>query len=210
MLRNYRHTHLTALLSVSLTLVGLVIMGSPQVRAEGEEKLKAAKTAAPAGKEFGKEVAGEAAESGPRLVQTKSRDPFVVPSRVKREPKVVVKKEPQPIAPPSLEERLQAYRGSVRAAASVGQSVPDKLSPYLIEELNITGIYRNGDGYGAFVAASPTRLTFFARTGMKTHDGVVKEVTPTGIKFVKTVRFDNGSTRQTEEFRPLRPAKSEK
>jgi hypothetical protein len=42
---------------------------------------------------------------------------------------------------------------------------------------------------------------------MRTYDGVVKEITPTGVRFVKSIRYDDGSVRQTEEFRALRSGK---
>jgi hypothetical protein len=38
---------------------------------------------------------------------------------------------------------------------------------------------------------------------MKTYDGVIKEIAPTGVRFVKNVRFDNGNVSQTEIFLPL-------
>lgn len=162
----------------------------------------------------GRETKKESVEENGSAISTsrqKPRDPFVVPARVKREPKVVVKKEPQPMPVPGIETRLTAYRDLVRAAsAGSRQAAPDKLSPYVIDELTITGIFRDGEGYGAFVAAEPTKLTFFVRPGMRTHDGVVKEVLPTGVKFSRTTRYDDGSVRQSEEFRALRKEKSGK
>ena len=143
----------------------------------------------------------------PNARQLKARDPFVVPARIKFEPPKEVKKEPKPISPPSMETRLSEYRNSVRMASINGQAAPDKLSAYLVEELTITGTFRDSKGDGAFVLAGPTKLTFFARVGMRTHDGVIKEVTPTGIKFVKKIPYDDGSVRQVEEFRALRSGK---
>lgn len=142
--------------------------------------------------------------------QLNRRDPFVVPARIKFEPpKVEIKKEPKPISPPGMETRLTEYRNLVRAASLNGQAAPDKLklSPYLAEEFTVTGIFGNSGGYGAFLLAGPTKLTFFARVGMQTYDGVIKEITPTGVRFVKNIRYDDGSVRQTEEFRALRSGK---
>lgn len=145
--------------------------------------------------------------SDPATLQTKRRDPFVIPSRVKREAKVEVKKTPQPLTPPNVEARLTEYRSLVRSMQNTGQAAPDKLRPYLIDELTVTGIYRNSAGYGAFIVAGPTKLTFFGHPGTRAFDGVIKEITPTGVKFVKDTRFDDGSVRQTEEFRALRSGK---
>jgi ABC-type transport system substrate-binding protein len=166
---------------------------------------RAGKAAQPSGNAASAEENGAAVSTS----RPKTRDPFVVPSRVKREPKVPVKREPRPVPAPGIESRLTSYRDLVRAsAASSALPAPDKLSPYLVEELTVTGIFRDAQGYGAFVAADPTKLTFFVRPGMRTHDGVVKEVLPTGIKFSRTTRYDDGTVRQAEEFRALRKEKS--
>ncbi|HZS05869.1 MAG TPA: hypothetical protein VFD58_13600 [Blastocatellia bacterium] len=134
------------------------------------------------------------------------RDPFIVPSRVKHteKPRSSVK-EPQPITPPGLDMRLSDFRSQVRQASMTGQTAPDKTAAFTMGELKINGIFKNSDGYGAFVSedVSGKKMTFFVRAGMRTYDGVIKEITPTGVRFVKNTRYDNGSVRQTEEFRPL-------
>jgi ABC-type transport system substrate-binding protein len=176
--------------------------------AETTPPQRAGKAAQPSGNMAG---AARAEEDGAAVSTSrpKVRDPFVVPSRVKREPKVPVKREPRPVPAPGIESRLTAYRDLVRASsASSALPAPDKLSPYLVEELTVTGIFRDSGGYGAFVAADPTKLTFFVRPGMRTHDGVVREILPTGIKFSRATRYDDGTVRQTEEFRALRKEKS--
>jgi ABC-type transport system substrate-binding protein len=176
--------------------------------AETTPPQRAGKAAQPSGN-AGSAASAEEEGAAVSTSRPKVRDPFVVPSRVKREPKVPVKREPRPVPAPGIESRLTSYRDLVRAsAASSAVAQPDKLSPYLVEELTITGIFRDSQGYGAFVAADPTKLTFFVRPGMRTHDGVVKEVLPTGIKFSRTTRYDDGTVRQTEEFRALRKEKS--
>ncbi len=148
-----------------------------------------------------------AAKAAPSGSKARRRDPFVVPSRVKVEPKAEAKKEPKTLPVPAVESRLSEYRSLVRQAAATGGVAPDKLSPYLVEELTVTGIFRTSAGYGAFVMAEPTKLTFFVRPGMRTYDGAIKEVTPTGVRFVKNIRYDDGSVRQQLEFRALRSGK---
>jgi hypothetical protein len=141
------------------------------------------------------------------------RDPFLVPSKVVRPPKPVkiVKKEPQPIPALSIEDRVTDYKKLMREFLEGRGSEPSKLAPYLIEELTVTGIFRNEGGYGAFIVEGATQKqqVFFARSGWQTHDGYIKEILPTGVKFIKKVRLDDGTVRQTEEFRAL-PAPSAK
>ena len=138
------------------------------------------------------------------------RDPFLVPAKLIRppaKPKAVVipKPEPKPIPAPSIDNRMTDHKKLLRDYYEGRGAEPGKLAPYLTEELSVTGIFRNEDGYGAFVVESITQKqqTFFARTGWKTFDGYIKEILPTGIKFIKTVRLDNGTVRQVEELRAL-------
>lgn len=138
------------------------------------------------------------------------RDPFLVPAKVVRPPKVVKplvppKPEPKPLPAPSIENRINDHKKLLREYYEGRSAEPGKLSPYLTEELSVTGIFSNEDGYGAFIVESVTQKqqTFFARTGWKTFDGYIKEILPTGVKFIKTVRLDNGTVRQIEEFRAL-------
>jgi hypothetical protein len=47
---------------------------------------------------------------------------------------------------------------------------------YLVAELNVTGIFRDDQGYGAFVQAQPTGSTFFIRRGVKCFNGEVLRI----------------------------------
>lgn len=148
-------------------------------------------------KKKNEESPNEAATSGRR------RDPFVIPTRVRKEPpKLKVTKEAQPVLPPGAEMRMAEYRSLVRQASLTSQPAPSVLSPYLIEELTINGIFKTGEGFGAFVVEgiSSKRMTLFARPGMRTYDGIVKEITPTGVRFVRNIRYDDGKVMQREVF----------
>ena len=154
--------------------------------------------------------AGEETESSGKSASSATRrDPFLVPAKVIRPPKIVkpviVKPEPKPIPPPSIDNRMTDYKKLVRDYYEGRTVEPGKLAPYVIDELAITGIFQNKEGYGAFVVENATQKqqTFFARTGWKTFDGYIKEILPNGVKFIKIVRLDNGTVRQVEEFRAL-------
>jgi hypothetical protein len=186
-------------------LAGAMIFASVCLAASGNGPGASAKKPVESSPKKTVEKNDEVAASEP-ATRTGRRDPFVIPTRVKKEPpKPKVTKEPQPILPPGAEMRLAEYRSLVRQASLSNQSAPSVLSPYLIEELTINGIFRTGTGYGAFVVegVSSKKMTLFARPGMKTYDGLVKEVTPNGVRFVKSVRFDNGAIQQREIFAPL-------
>ncbi|MBS1810038.1 MAG: hypothetical protein JST84_17890 [Acidobacteria bacterium] len=174
---------------------------------QANDNSKTTKTTAPNNK-----ANDETEESAPATKSSSAgtqRDPFLVPSKIIRPPKVaktVVKKpEPQPVAPPNIETRVTDYKKLVRDYLEGRGNEPSKTTPYLIDELAVTGIFRTEEGYGAFVVESATQKqqVFFVRTGWQAYDGQIKEILPTGVKFIKKTRLDNGSIRQTEEFRPL-------
>jgi hypothetical protein len=141
-------------------------------------------------------------------VRTNVRDPFVVPNRVIKPPVIIklpkpVPPAPQPIPTATVEVRFGAYKDLVRGSINGRNPEPSKLSPYLIEELTISGIFRTDEGYGAFISESATakQQTFFARVGWATNDGIIEDITPNGVKFKKIVKYNNGTVKQTEEFR---------
>ncbi|MFN0119256.1 MAG: hypothetical protein ACKV2V_02010 [Blastocatellia bacterium] len=133
---------------------------------------------------------------------SRRRDPFVIPSKVVRPdpppPKVV--RVPMPVLSPGPEVRLAEYRSRARQASQAGQTPPGALSPYLIKDLMVNGVFRNGEGYGAFVVEniSGRRMTLFIRPGQQAYDGYVRDISPAGVRFARTTRMDDGSSRQAE------------
>lgn len=196
-----RHVNLLAW-ALSFGLVGTACAAT----LNANETPKPAKTVAPKTKPVAEAEESEATtKTSPTTTQ---RDPFLVPSKVIRAPKpvkLVKKLEPLPVAPPNIETRVTDYKKLVRDYLEGHRLEPSKTAPYLIDELSITGIFRNEEGYGAFVVETATQKQqiFFARAGWQTYDGQITEILPTGVKFIKKTRLDNGTVRQTEEFRAL-------
>lgn len=136
----------------------------------------------------------------------RTRDPFFNPSKYVAPPKPVkIKIEPKPVPAPGFEDRLKAYREQLRLFLGGSGREPSKTSAYLIEELTVTGVFRNEDGLGAFVVETATKnqQTYFVRQGWATHDGYIKDILPNGVMFVRNVKLDNGTVKQVEEFRAL-------
>ena len=136
------------------------------------------------------------------------RDPFVVPTRVIKPPVVVklpkpVPPAPQPIPAATVEVRFSSYKDLARGFINGRNPEPSKLAPYLIEELTVSGIFKTEEGFGAFITETATakQQTFFARVGWSTHDGIIEDITPNGVKFKKIVKYNNGTVKQAEEFR---------
>ena len=136
------------------------------------------------------------------------RDPFVVPTRVIKPPVVVklpkpVPPAPQPIPAATVEVRFSSYKDLARGFINGRNPEPSKLAPYLIEELTVSGIFKTEEGFGAFITETATakQQTFFARVGWSTHDGIIEDITPNGVKFKKIVKYNNGTVKQIDEFR---------
>jgi hypothetical protein len=107
------------------------------------------------------------------------RDPFrkVMPPKV---PKSGVKggppAAPKPLGFPGLDERRAKYRAMVEDYSDKGLAEPNPVMQYLVSELEVTGVFRDDSGYGAFIRAVPTGTTFFIRRGARCYNGEVLRI----------------------------------
>jgi hypothetical protein len=77
---------------------------------------------------------------------------------------------------PNLDTRRAEFRQKVEVARTRGMSEPDPVQQYLISELDITGIFRDERGAGAFVRAQPTGTMFFVRQGTACYNGEIVRI----------------------------------
>jgi hypothetical protein len=105
------------------------------------------------------------------------RDPFkkVMPPKVVKTTGGTVK-APKPMGFPSLDERRAKFRAMVEDYGDKGLAEPNPVVQYLVSELEITGVFRDDSGYGAFVRAVPTGTTFFVRRGAHCFNGEVLRI----------------------------------
>jgi hypothetical protein len=106
------------------------------------------------------------------------RDPFkkVMPPKVKPGIKGGVPAPPKPVGFPVLEERRAKYRAMVEDYSDRGLAEPNPVMQYLVSELEVTGVFRDDSGYGAFIRAVPTGTTFFIRRGARCYNGEVLRI----------------------------------
>ncbi len=106
------------------------------------------------------------------------RDPFkkVLKPKVSPTTKGGVPVAPKPLGFPVLEERRAKFRAMVEDYGDRGLAEPNPVMQYLVSELEITGIFRDDNGYGAFVRAAPTGTTFFIRRGARCYNGEVLRI----------------------------------
>ncbi|HLG14166.1 MAG TPA: hypothetical protein VJH03_06480 [Blastocatellia bacterium] len=101
------------------------------------------------------------------------RDPF------KRDVKPKLKDKrgvPRVFGFPPLEARRMEYRQKLDQARARDLPDPDPVSQYLVSELDITGVFRDERGWGAFVKALPTGTMFFVRGGAVCYNGQVLRI----------------------------------
>ena len=79
-------------------------------------------------------------------------------------------KEPRPIGFPTLEERRTKFKQLSDEYADKGRPEPSPVMQYLVNELEIIGVFRDDLGFGAFVRAIPTGSTFFIRRGARCYN----------------------------------------
>ncbi|MEN3335408.1 MAG: hypothetical protein V7641_4773 [Blastocatellia bacterium] len=122
----------------------------------------------------GKENLGPTADSI-RPYRPYNRDPFKKPIKPKT-PKDKAKQVALQLGYPVIETRRTEFRQRVAQARDIGQAEPDPVSQYLVNELDVTGVFRDERGYGAFVKAQPTGTMLFLRTGTRCYNGEVVRI----------------------------------
>lgn len=75
-----------------------------------------------------------------------------------------------------LEERRAKFRQLVEEYAEKGMNEPNPVMQYLVSELDVMGVFRDEQGYGAFVRAIPTGTTFFVRRGTRCFNGEILRI----------------------------------
>ena len=144
-----------------------------------------------------------------------TRDPFAKPSWAK--PKTpsgpgtkAPKKEkaappaPVPVAPPSIQDRINYYKRMRELAVMNNQPIPKVTSVLTLDEMTVTGIFRTPRGYAAMVEAKPIKLSYTIYPGEKFFDGQLVAVEENKLVFRKVTKWSNGKFVVAEENKPLR------
>jgi hypothetical protein len=121
----------------------------------------------------GKEYLGPTADSI-RPYRTSGRDPFRKTVRAKTARGK--QQQTRMLGFPTLDVRRAEFRQKVEQARARDGAEPDPVSQYLVNELDLTGVFRDDRGFGAFVKAQPTGTMFFVRAGTKCYNGEVLRI----------------------------------
>lgn len=166
--------------TTNLLLIGALILSAGVVSASArqtvaggaQDKQQAAPESAPQPSKTGKEYLGPTADSI-RPYRPSNRDPFkkVIKPRKGKDKKLAVM-----LGFPTLDARRQEFRQKTNQAVTSGLPEPDPVSQYLVNEIDVTGIFRDERGFGAFVRAQPTGTMFFVRGGARLYNGEVLRI----------------------------------
>ena len=166
---------LNILLNGALILSLLATASAQNKPEQAAAKADAAPQAQPM--KTGKADLGPSADSI-RPYRMSGRDPFkktVKPKTAKG------KQQAHLLGFPSLDVRRAEFRQKVDSFRARDMAEPDPVSQYLVSELEITGVFRDDRGFGAFVRAQPSGTMFFVRNGARCYNGEVMRIVGDGV-----------------------------
>lgn len=104
-----------------------------------------------------------------------NRDPFRKPPKPKT-PKAKQAEIAKLLGFPAIDARRAEFRQKVDQARMRDLAEPDPITQYLVNELDVTGVFRDERGYGAFVKAQPTGTVLFIRNGARCYNGEIVRI----------------------------------
>jgi hypothetical protein len=161
-----------AALAMLCALAASVAAQQGQASAPATSQAQAASQAQPA--PGAKENLGPTAD-WIRPFRPNNRDPFKKPIKPKT-PKDKARQAALQLGYPMIEERRTQYRQLVMDNRGKGLPEPPPVTQYLVTELDVTGVFRDESGYGAFVRAQPTGTMLFLRNGTRCFNGEVVRI----------------------------------
>lgn len=151
------------------------------------------------------------AQEASTTYQGAGRDPFTkYKPPPARKVKVKVKVVPQPIAAPSIEQRIAAYKTQKAIAMNAQLPAPKPTTALLLNEAHVTGIFRTPRGYAAMVEAKPIKLSYVVYPGETFYDGMLVAIEEDRLVFRKETRWSDGRREMNVETKALGAANAVK
>lgn len=104
-----------------------------------------------------------------------NRDPFKKAIKAKT-PKAKNAEIAKLLGFPPIDVRRAEFRQKVDQSRMRDLAEPDPVTQYLVNELDVTGVFRDERGYGAFVKAQPTGTVLFIRNGARCYNGEIVRI----------------------------------
>jgi|SRR5437870_2963578 len=128
-----------------------------------------------------------------------SRDPFR-----KYEPPTKVSKSMTKLDAPLIQTRIERYRVQKMAAAAAHVAPPKPTTALLLNELQVTGIFRTPRGWAAMVEATPIKLSYVIYPGESFFDGQLVAIEESRLVFRREIVWADGRHEKNVEIKPLR------
>ena len=165
---------------------------------------------------FGLVIAGLYLVSGQlNITRAQQGDPFAKPVLSKKYLRANKPAEPVLVTPPTIEERIAAYRTAKINAMRAGTPAPKPTIILLLSEMEVTGIFHTPRGYAAMVEATPlttsgagqgtgSKLSYVVYPGEVFFDGQLVAIEEGRLVFRKLVRWTSGRSDKVAEVKNLR------
>ncbi|HZG52673.1 MAG TPA: hypothetical protein VEZ40_11105 [Pyrinomonadaceae bacterium] len=127
------------------------------------------------------------------------RDPFTKYKPVVKRVKPVA----HPVSAPSIEQRIAAYKTQKAIAMNAQQPAPKPTTALLLNEAQVTGIFRTPRGYAAMVEAKPIKLSYVIYPGEIFFDGMLVAIEEDRLVFRKETRWSDGRREMSVEMKAL-------
>ena len=130
------------------------------------------------------------------------RDPFKRYAPVVKLPKPA----PSKLEPPTIQSRIERYRTQKAAAASAHIAAPKPTTALLLNEVQVTGIFRTPRGWSAMVEAMPLtpKLSYVIYPGESFFDGQLVAIEEGRLIFRRDIVWTDGKRDKSVEVKPLR------
>jgi hypothetical protein len=140
-----------------------------------------------------------AAQAASTAYKGASRDPFEKRKYVAK----AVKPGPKLIEPPPVESRIQAYKAKKAAAVAAQLPAPKPTTAFLLNELQVTGIFRTPRGWAAMVEAKPIKLSYVIYPGENFYNGMLVAIEEDRLVVRRETRWSDGRRDTAVEMKPL-------
>ena len=144
-----------------------------------------------------------AAQNKTQIKPVGGRDPFRKYQPVVKPPKAA----PTRLQPPSIQVRIERYRAQKLAAANAHIPAPKPTTALLLDEVQVTGIFRTPRGWSAMVEATPLtpKLSYVVYPGDSFFDGQLVAIEEGRLIFRRDLVWTDGRKEKTVETKALRP-----
>ena len=134
--------------------------------------------------------------------KSSGRDPFKKYQPAMKAAKVSASR----LDPPSIQVRIERYRAQKMAAASAHVAAPKPTTALLLNEVQVTGIFRTPRGWSAMVEATPLtpKLSYVIYPGESFFDGQLVAIEEGRLVFRRDVVWTDGRREKSVEVKPLR------